>query len=65
MWRTKENMILAAIKHNVGKGYHSKEQTEWLIDQFEKLQDQLDRQQHHEDFLLSELKKLGWFDNLF
>lgn len=65
MWRTEENMILAVIKSNSEKGYQSNKQTDWLIDRVEKLQDELMRQRKHEDYLLEELKKLGWPNNLF
>ncbi|WP_373894429.1 hypothetical protein [Virgibacillus sp. CBA3643] len=65
MWRTEENMILAVIKSNLEKGYNSKEQTEWLVDKVEELQDKLSRQYKHEDYLLNELDKRGYFDNLF
>lgn len=65
MWRTDENMILTVIKNNSERGYESKKQTDWLIKRVEKLQDELARQRKHEDYLLEELKKLGWFDNLF
>lgn len=65
MWKTKENMMLAVIKNNSKQNHHTEQQTNWLIEQVEILQNKLDRQQRHEDFLLEELKKLGWFDNLF
>ncbi|GIO25382.1 hypothetical protein [Oceanobacillus sp. J11TS1] len=63
--RTEQNLMLAVIKRNLEKGYVTEDQTRWLVQELQKMQDQLERQINHEEYLLEELQKRGWPEGIF
>ncbi|WP_080875574.1 hypothetical protein [Oceanobacillus timonensis] len=63
--RTGQNLVLAVIERNLAKGYFSEKEINWLIKELKKTQEQLDRQIQHEEYLLEELKKRGWPEDIF
>jgi len=61
--KTTDFMRTAIIKRNFYNGFIDPEDVRWMIDKIDSLRDELAGQRRHEDFLLKELRKLGWFEN--